>query len=753
NYQSELTINYLHQLPGIDIEINGRIDGLFTDEEITTLEEIKTISDFKTGDPKFEIIFFPCFSEYKEAIPTLRGKSAIHWAQALMYAYIWCKNNNLPYLRIKLTYYHNETNKEYPFLADFSITWLETFFNYTLQQWLNWAKSLSKRIAIRNARIQTLDFPFEFRKEQRKMAVAVYNAINNGQMLYVRAPTGTGKTMASLYPAIKAMGEKKIDKLFFLTAKTVGRTVAVNALRILNEKEANLKYLVLTAKEKTCLMEFPLCEPTFCPYADNFFGKLKVALTDIMQYNEWDSTLIQEIAEKHIICPFELALTLSEYADVVICDYNYVFDPIVMIKRLFDEVREKYCFLIDEAHNMPDRAREMYSGNLTLEILNSPMPFFKENNSAVAKEAIALRDNFIQLANSFQQNEILLKDFPHIIKKSIIMIINHLPDIIFKLSPSKIKYILICYYYELYFYIDTFSWYGDNYKTVILKSAQETNLKLYCLNATEYIKGCLQNAIATAIFSATLIPYDYYEYMISYQSPKNKYIALSSPFAKEKCEVIAYTALTSEYKSRSEDTYQDIADLIISVCAQKQGNYLIYYPSFAFMEQVMRKIDIKGKNMRIINQERLMSEEARKDFLSNFKADNPYALIGMAVLGGIFAEGIDLEGDKLIGSIIIGVGLSAMDLQKDLLKSYFRKQNKNGFNYAYRYPAFNKVLQAGGRVIRTENDRGIIILVDYRYTVRAYKELFPVEWQHVYSCSNIKKIERYVKEFWEFEKI
>ncbi|MDX9978035.1 MAG: ATP-dependent DNA helicase [Candidatus Cloacimonadales bacterium] len=750
NYQSEITIKYQHLLDSYEIEINGRIDGIFKNKDQIILEEIKTISDFKSGDPEFEYIFFPCLSEYKDALPLLQGKNAMHWAQALIYAYIWCKQQSLSHLRIQLTYFHNIKNKEYPFFADFSITWLETFFNYTIGQWLDWAVSINNRINQRNKSINNLQFPFEFRKEQRKMAVAVYKAIEQKQILYARAPTGTGKTMASLYPSIKAMGENKIDKVFYLTAKTVGRTVAISAIQMLNKNGAKLKYLVLTAKEKVCMQEFPLCEPSFCEYAYNFFGKLKAALYDIITYDEWNSNLIQEIAERHRICPFELALTLTEYADVVICDYNYVFDPRIMIRRLFDEVTEKYCFLIDEAHNMPDRARSMYSGDLTLELLNSPLSYFQDKSSKLADEVLLLRNNVQSLINSFEQKEILLQELPVNIIKSINLIIDLLPDQIFILPPSKIKYNLIVYYFQLYFYMDALARYGDNYRTIILKDNQASNLKLYCLNASQYINQCMANAVAVAIFSATLVPIDYYEDMISFQNIRNTNISLKSPFKKSNCAVAIYTSLTSEYKMRKDQTYQDIADLIIDITCKKAGNYIVYFPSFTYMESVMRKIKVSGSNTRIINQEKNMSEENRNAFLNNFQENNSFTLIAMAILGGIFSEGIDLVGDKLIGTMIVGVGLPFLNLERDLLKSYYRKQNINGFNYAYRYPAFNRVLQAGGRIIRTESDKGIIILIDHRFMNNDYKALFPEEWSHVRHYSTSLNLLKHVDKFWNY---
>jgi len=751
NYQAEVTIKYQHIIPPLEIEINGRIDGILTEDDKITLEEIKTLSSITKNDPEFEIIFFQCLVEYQDALPLMEGKNPMHWAQALIYAYIWCKQNNLSHIHVQLTYYVNEKGKEYHFPADFSLVWLETFFLDTIDKWLSWALKISEWKTLRDFSLNSLNFPFEFRQEQRKMAVAVYKAIENKEILFARAPTGTGKTLASLFPAVKALAEKKLDKIFYLTAKTVGRTVALNSMRLLIKNGAKLKYLILTAKEKVCYQEFPLCEADYCIYAFEFYEKARAALPEIFMYDEWNSELIQEYSLKYEICPFELSLLLAIYADVVICDYNYVFDPRVMIKRFFEEVTEKYCFLVDEAHNLPDRSREMYSGNLTLEILNLPVPFVKGNISVLARKITSFRDHFLEITNQYQQREILLEKLPTSIIEGIKDIMQMLEFWIPFQKPSKMKFIITKYYFQLYFYLMIYEYYGDNYKTLILKNNQEITLKLFCMNASEYLKECFHKSVASAVFSATLIPLDYFEEMISGHNPRNNHIMLKSPFDHRNCAGAIYNAISTEYQFR-EESYQKIADLIIDICLLKKGNYIVYFPSFDYLNQVIRRMDIKEKEIRIITQERTMNESERSDYISHFKEENSFTLIALAVTGGIFGEGIDLSGDKLIGTIIIGVGLSYMNLQKELIKSYFRLQGRSGYNYAYRYPAFNKVMQAGGRVIRSENDKGIVVLVDHRFMDKQYKRIFPGEWQHFHHYSTTSKLLSYISRFWNNKK-
>lgn len=750
NYQSEITIKHILHLSPLTIEISGRIDGLFTDASLTVLEEIKTLSVLQK-EIHFDTIHFFALKDFKEAVPLLYGKSPTHWAQALIYAYIWALQHDLEQIDVQLTYYINETAKEHSFRVNFSFTWLEYFFSYTIEKWLSWAKTVKQWREMRNESLKALSFPFAFRKEQKRMHHAVYEAIEKRKILFVRAPTGTGKTLASLYPALKALSEGKVDKIFYLTAKTVGRAVAHFSVQLMSNNGARIKQLILTAKEKVCYQEFPLCEPDFCKYAENYYDKARTALYEAFTEDEWTREYIDQISLKYEICPFEFSLQLALFADVIICDYNYVFDPRVVLKRFFEEVSEPYCFLVDEAHNLPDRSREMYSGNLTSELLLSPLQFFKNDDSQLKKTIVAFKDKLSQLSASFKQNEILLEKLPEFVIPDIRMILIRLEFWIPKQRAGKMKFVLTQYYFQLYFYLMIHDLKNEDYKVLLLKKDNTFNLKLFCLNASSYLTQCFERSVSSSVFSATLIPMDYFEEMCTIDFDRNEQLNLKSPFKKNMCGGAIYSSVNTEYKFR-ENSYETITQLIIDITQLKQGNYLIYFPSFDFLNQIMRRINIKGQNIRVIVQERVMSEQDRQKFIDQFSSENSFTLLGFAVLGGIFGEGIDLSGEKLIGTIIIGAGLSFMDLQKNLISAYYRLQHKNGFNYAYRYPGFNKVLQAGGRVIRSENDKGIIILIDQRYPDRQYKQLFPEEWSHFHNFTNHSKLINYVKNFWELHK-
>lgn len=748
NYQSEITIKHQHYIDDLCIEINGRIDGVYNNNEEYILEEIKTISLFKNNKPEFETIFFHCFHDYQNAVPILEGKNPVHWAQALIYAYIFCKQKNLNKITIHLTYYINEKHLEHTFTADFSIVWLEDFFKDTIEKWLKWALKLKEWKELRDQTILDLNFPYTFRDEQRRMAVAVYKAIVNQKILYVRAPTGTGKTLASIFPAVKAMGEGKIDKIFYLTAKTVGRTVAFKTMKLLSENGLKFKSLILTAKDKVCYKDFPLCDPEYCVYAQDYYEKARVALLEAFTYDDWTSELIDKISRKYFVCPFEFSLDLALYADIVIGDYNYVFDPRVYLKRFFEEVHENYCFLVDEAHNLPDRSREMYSGDLTTELVELPFNHIKNKKSKLYQKLLMLKKILVDISNSYEQNEVVLDEFPKEINMQIRDILVGLELWIPKQKASHSKFIIMQYYFRLIFYLMIYDLVNSNHRTLLLKSNAQINLKIFCMNASEFLLSTFEKSISASIFSATLIPMDYFEEMISNNTKKNEPLLLNSPFEQKNFGLFVYSSVNTEYKHR-ESSYQEIADIIHETIELKQGNYLIYFPSYEYLRRVHELFIQKDTEAMILVQEKNMNEEQRDVFLSNFNTEKSSSLIAFVVLGGIFGEGIDLVGDNLIGAIIVGVGLPQLNIEKNLINSYYKLQSKDGYDYAYRFPGFNRVLQAAGRVIRTENDRGIVLLIDQRYLDMRYKKLFPQEWSHYKKSSTSSVIIRYIQEFWE----
>lgn len=746
-YKAEVSVKYLHQVSDLLVELNGRIDGVIVTEDEIIIEEIKTMSSIKKEEIVFDQIFFKCLQDYAKDIGIMQGKSAVHWAQAMIYAFIYAKLNNLKEISVQLTYYINETFQQYHFKNRFSIVWLEVFFNDLVEQWLEWALKQKNWKELRNLAIEGVGFPYEFRSDQRKMAVGVYRAIKDEKILFVQAPTGTGKTLASIFPALKALGEGHLDKIFYLTAKTVGREVALKTVSLLIMKGLRVKVVVITAKEKACYQDFPLCDPEFCPYAVDYYEKAKQALYEIFNFDIWDFDLINEICLKHQICAFEFSLLISLYADVIICDYNYVFDPRIYLKRFFEEVTEKYCFLIDEAHNLPDRARDSYSTQIDTDMLSVPLSCLKSKKTMLYKKIQFLKDSLSLIAGGYQQNEVLLSEFPENLHEQMKDIMDRLDLWIPKQKPSKMKFQIIQYYFKLYFYLMIVDLVKTGLKPLLYKNEDLITLKMFCINPSGFVKTSLTNSKSASIFSATLIPMSYYEDVIALNENCQSLI-LQSPFSKDRLGLYIESGINTEYKYRA-DSYESIAQLIISVTGLKKGNYLVFFPSYHYLHSVLDFISKETEQYDILLQDRKMTEYERLRFLDEFHVERSKSLLSFAVMGGVFGEGIDLVGDKLIGAFIIGVGLPQLSLEKDLIKENYNQEEKNGYDYAYRYPGFNKVLQAGGRVIRTEEDKGIILLIDQRYTQTQYRRLFPREWSHAQSIHNQKTLLERIARFWQ----
>ena len=790
NWQNEVYVKYTEQ----QIIIHGRIDGIHITDDITIVEEIKTyvskqnfqqflLSDYIDHD--YWLKHSDIFNDYQNSFI---GISFLHWAQALIYSFIYLKNNGLNEVMCRVNYVFysplppsKRGGKSSPgkeggsgelHEAIVSENFLTIFFNYTFEKWLSHNREFNDlKQSVQDSLIE-LEFPFKFRFEQRKLAVAVYSNIKNGNNLYSRAPTGTGKTLATIFPALKCMGEEKTEKIFYLTAKTVGRTVAESAVQLLQLKGANIRYCVLTAKEKACLKEYPLCEPDHCEYAFDYFKKQKQAFAEALTVKIWNYDYIYELSKTYELCPFEFSLYLSQYAEIVICDYNYAFDPIIYIRRHFDNLNHSYTFLIDESHNLPDRAREMYSREISTDILNEWLDNFPLKRLKIYKKLIDLKLIIINLS-PVDKSFFVLKDYP----TAVILLVESIIELIIKQLEKKNKpyhkYYLIKIYFQLLFLINAVKSITNEhvvyYKREQIENSERINafptgderggsnnslLKIYCLNPKLIFNEYLKFAKSAVFFSATLHPFNYFCDILS-EKERDQRLALNSPFDSKKFGLYLYTGINTLYKFR-ENAFKPIAELIINACNVKNGNYLVYFPSFSFLNNVLEQIQICENNTfytTIHAQKRTMTEKQREEFLDLFN-DTSVGKIGFAVLGGIFGEGIDLLGAKLIGCIIVTVGLPSLGPEKDLIKNYYNSLEKtnnskdNGFDYAYRFPGFNKVQQAAGRVIRSEEDKGFVVLIDQRYINNEYKMLYPNDWGHFKVFNKQFLLEKEIERFW-----
>lgn len=725
-YEAEFSLKHIIEYEEFTIQVQGRADGILTTSSEVIVDEIKsTTRDLKDIDENF---------------------NPLHWAQAKCYAYIYCVDNNLSEISVQITYFHIETEEKKIIKKLFTADELRKYFYELIDKYIEWSKITFYWGELRDHSIKDLNFPFnDYRRGQRELAVASYKTIEEGKKLYASAPTGIGKTMSTLFPSIKAVGEKKAGKIFYLTAKTITREVAISSMEILAKKGLKAKTVVITAKDKICLNQERKCNPRDCTYAKGHFDRVNKAIIDIFENENLISREVAiEYAEKHHVCPFEFVLDLSLWGDVIVCDYNYVFDPNVYLKRFFEGIGEDYVFLVDEAHNLVDRSREMFSAEISTSSFESAIEIIGEKYQKLSKSLLKCKDlmeavkgNLSGLKEYYRKEEITELYYPF--KKAITLLE---PWLVEEKSEKKYEEVLDLYF-NILGYIKISDLYDEHYVTYIREDGREMIYKLYCVDSSYLLKEAFDRGKSSILFSATLNPIEYHMDLLGAKEGDYN-IRLSSPFPRENLGLLVDSTISTKYRDR-ESTYIDVVKRVESFVGEKKGNYLIFFPSHAYMNIIYDLIIERNKDLNIIMQLAQMNEREREAFLRDF--DKKDDLIGFAVMGGIFSEGIDLEGEKLIGAVIIGVGMPMISFERNIIRDYFNKQGENGFEYAYTYPGMNKVMQGAGRVIRSQNDKGSVLLIDSRYRDKKYKSLFPGEWRN-YIAVNEKNLKGTLEKFW-----
>ena len=710
------------------LSLEGRADGIITNEDGVTIDEIKCMY---TDVTRFE------------------GPVFVHKAQAMCYAYIYAAQNGIDQISVQLTYCDLETEEIVHFKEVFSFSWLKKWFEDMIEAYRKWTDFQFAWRNIRQSSIQNLEFPFSYRDGQHKLVGDVYRTINRKKILFIQAPTGTGKTISTLFPAIRAVGENLGDKIFYLTAKTITRTVAKDTCDLLKEHGYRGKVIVLTAKEKMCPCEEMDCNPVNCPRAKGHYDRVNDAVYDLITTeDDFTRERLLAQAEKFQVCPFEMSLDASLYADVIICDYNYVFDPNVYLKRFFSEGEKgDYIFLVDEAHNLVERGREMYSAVLV-----------KEEILAM-KKLVCGKDRKLESALEKCNRQMLewkRECEKYVVYESIgsfafsLMRLMSLLDVFLQSRgemPERKE--LIEFYLNLRHFMNMFERVDENY--VLYSDFDEEGrfcLHLYCVNPSVNLQECLERGNSTIFFSATLLPVTYYKNLLS--SKKDNYaVYADSAFQEEQRLLFIGRDVSSLYTRRTLGEFRRIALYIQQILRAKKGNYLIFFPSYRFMEDVYEQfLSINEKEADSIIQNSNMNEADREEFMQEFAEERDRSLAAFCVLGGIFSEGIDLKEDLLIGVLIVGTGLPQICTQREILKEYYQQENGQGFDYAYQYPGMNKVLQAAGRVIRTVSDRGIIGLLDERFLRNDYRKLFPREWSQ-YEVHTLETLPGALENFWK----
>ncbi len=733
DYHAEVALKYEIPCKGFQISVEGRADGIIDTPTGIVIDEIKGV--------------------FKE-LDMLKEPVEVHLAQAKCYAFIYASQKKLTEIGVQMTYCNMETEEIKRFQQVYSFEELSFWFWDLVGKYEKWARYQIQWKEKRDASIQGIQFPFPYRDGQRNLTVSVYRTILRKKKLFIQAPTGVGKTMATVFPAVKAVGEGLGEKIFYLTAKTITRTVAWQAFDTLKEQALRMKVLVLTAKEKVCFCEETNCNPEYCPYARGHYDRVNDAVYELLtSSDEMNREIVEEQARKWKVCPYEMSLDVSNWVDAVICDYNYVFDPNAHLRRFFGEgMSGEYLFLIDEAHNLVERGREMYSASLYKEDFLKIKRLVKSEDVRLVKRLEESNKQLLELKRECEDYRVL-NSISHIYLK-LLNLMSELERFLEECKKEEMRKEVLTFYFDVRRFVYTYDRLDENYMIYSeLETGEHFKIRLFCVNPAVNLEGFLAKGNSTVFFSATLLPVHYYKGLLS--TEKDDYaIYAESPFDTRKRLLLIGSDVSTKYTRRGAGMYRRYAEYIYRAVCQKMGNYIAFFPSYRFMEDVYEEFEIlmgettSETQMDYIMQSQYMSEEAREIFLENFEETRKTGFVGFCVMGGIFSEGIDLTGEQLIGAFIVGTGLPQVCTERELLKRHFDKQGVRGFDYAYLYPGMNKVLQSAGRVIRDAEDEGIVLLLDERFLDGRYREVFPREWKD-YGLCNIQNVAESITDFWK----
>lgn len=732
NYQAEVSLKRESEYEDVIIQVEGRADGIFTEDGEFWIDEIKgTYGNLQAME-----------------VPV-----PVHRAQAMCYGWIYGEKEGLSQIGIQMTYSHLDTEDTRRFREIFSMEELKNWYQKLLDDYHKWISCSLSWKKERNASMKDLQFPFPYREGQREIVSGVYHTVSSKKTLFVQAPTGVGKTMSAIFPSVRAIGEGKGETLFYLTAKTITGTVAWEAFHTLRENGLKFKVTAITAKEKLCFLDSPECTPEKCPYAKGHFDRVNDAVYELWTTEEvYSREVIRAHAEKWQVCPFEMCLDLSVWVDGVICDYNYAFDPNVHLKRFFGEnISGDYIFLIDEAHNLVERGREMYSAEISRQTLFTLRKKIRKHFPKLARALDKASRQMLELEEDLKasQNPYQVLSNPGVLPVTFLTISGELEEILEEKNlEEELRKEILEFYFVVRDFLNVSELVDENY-VVYTECFGENDfrLRLFCVNPAANLSEYLKKGRSAVFFSATLFPMLYYRELLTTETDAYG-IYVQSPFSAKNRRILIGSDVSSRYTRRNHTEYRKIAEYISRCVWQRQGNYMVFFPSYRLMEDVYQvyEEEFSVDWVRCIRQNSDMTEREREEFLEEFQSREG-TLVGFCVLGGIFSEGVDLTGESLIGAIIVGTGLPQIGSEREILKEYYDRKKQSGFDYTYRYPGMNKVLQAAGRVIRTKEDRGVILLLDDRFLGRDYGEIFPREWKDRSSC-RLNTVEEAVSRFW-----
>lgn len=707
-YKEEVGLKSLAEIENINLLLEGRADGIIIESGSVYIEEIK--------------------STMKSLVLIDEDYNELHWAQAKFYAYIYSAKEELNNISIRLSYFNIETEEVKSFDKNFTFNELEGFVFNIINEYKKWVVLKTNLNGERNESIRALTFPFEsYRRGQKELAITCFNTIKEKSLLFAQAPTGIGKTISTIFPAIKSLNEDRGERIVYLTAKTITRTVAEEAIKRLKDNGLKCRSITLTAKEKACFKDKVNCNPEYCEYAVDYFDKVNNAIYDILkEEDDFTREKIEGYSRKMMLCPFELALDLSLWCDIIVCDYNYAFDPTAKLKRFFEDNVYKNILLVDEGHNLVDRARNMYSAEIYKDkilkmgrIIKGKAPNLYKSLNSINKELIEIRRE----VQETEKNSIYKEDQYKSLYKLMRIFLKECDEYLIKATNTEGYDEIRDLYFNIRNFISISELYSDEYVTIVELDGNDVKVKLFCVNPSKNLGKIIKETYSTIIFSATLTPINYYIDLLGGDS-KSYRMRLPSPFKKENLKVYGYP-LNMRYTQR-ENNIDKLCKLINKFKEEQVGNYIVFLPSYQYLKQIYTRYVEIYSNKNTVCQEDILTELEKEEFINNFQEGAN--ILAFCVIGGIFSEGIDLPGDRLIGAIVVGVGFPKISNEGDIIKDYYKEK---GFDYAYIYPGINKVMQGVGRVIRTETDEGRVLLVDDRYFSSKYRNLLPKEWDIV----------------------
>ena len=726
-YQAEVRLSLETVFEEFTILVEGIADGLLQADEKWMIDEIKSTS------MPLELID----DDY----------SAMHWAQAKCYGFMLLHQVQLPSIILRLTYCHTTTNEIRQLHREFTYEELEEYFTGLVEDYGRWMRMTLRRKADRTQSIHNLSFPFpQYRKGQRYLAAEVYRGIRDKKLLFVQAPTGIGKTISVLFPAVKAMGEGMGEKIFYLTAKTVTRQVAEETMGLLLDKGLHMKSVTLTAKEKVCMLDTPSCNPDDCPYAKGHYNRVNAAIMEILEKESLITReVVLEYAEKHQVCPFEYTLDIAIWVDCIICDYNHVFDPRAYLRRFFDFGGD-YILLVDEAHNLGERAREMFSAELSKQAFMKHRKDWKQWAPDLYTAFTAINKWLIAIRKTFEKSyDDRIMEYPGDLIELLKIFTQEL-EVCLSANQLRVTQELTDLFFACRAFLAAASLYELGYLVHLIRENNDIRIKLLCADPSQRLKKSYEKSRAAIFYSGTLQPLGFYMDLLG-GTDEDRAVCLPSPFPSENFRLIIGGNISTRYRDRA-DSYMEVANYIKAAVQHKVGNYLVFFPSFQYLQQVLEVYENNRSEEIIMVQQRGMKDKEREDFLNAFEEVPQRTMIAFAVMGGIFSEGIDLVGNRLSGAVIVGVGLPQLSAERDLISGYYRQRNGRGFEYAYQLPGFNRVMQAAGRVIRGETDRGFVLLLDDRFLHRRYLDLFPGEWEHYRKARSSHEVSHLLTTFW-----